>query len=151
MSERSRVEFRAIRETLGISYHDLARSPLLDHTVSERTVKRWENGERDIPDDAWRLLDQHKLRQDAAVEHALEIYDDLLGSLPDDVEHRVALRYWTSEAEYLERSTGSRLGTDDDWLMANATTRRLAAVLEDMGVTVEYTNEPLPARHEQGD
>ena len=131
---------RALRETVGMSVRNLAR---LAH-VQERTVKRWESGAMPIPADVERIVIDAKERQDEVVAFALAQYEALYDTAPDDVEVTIELRYWTSEAEYLERSTDAALGAAGDWMMANATTRRCAAVLEDEGMEVTYTSDALP-------
>ena len=131
---------RALRETVGMSVRNLAQ---LAH-VQERTVKRWESGAMPIPADVERIVIDAKERQDEVVAFALAQYEALYDTAPDDVEVKIALRYWTSEAEYLERSTDAALGAAGDWMMANATTRRCAAVLEDEGMEVTYTSDELP-------
>lgn len=130
----------ALRETVGMSVRTLAD---LAH-VQERTVRRWERGDAPVPDDVAKIVSDAKERQDFAVSYALAKYEDILDELPDGDALAVQLRYWATERDYLERSTDAALGADGDWLMANATTRRVAAVLEDMGVTVSYTDDALP-------
>lgn len=131
---------RALRETVGMSVRTLAE---LAH-VQERTVRRWETGAAPVPDDVAGIVLDAKARQDEAVSFALSKYEAVYDALPDDAECAVELRYWCSERDYLERSTDAALGAGGDWLMANATTRRCAAVLEDIGVSVTYTDDALP-------
>lgn len=134
------VTLRALREMVGMSVRDLAR--LAD--VQERTIARWERGASPVPDDVARIVRDAKARQDEIVSFALAKYESILDDLPDGEALAVRLNYWTTERDYLERSTDAALGVDGDWLMANATTRRVAAVLEDMGVAVSYTDDALP-------
>lgn len=131
---------RALREMVGMSVRTLAQ---LAH-VQERTVKRWETGAMPIPADVERIVIDAKERQDEIVAFALAQYEVLYDNAPDGVEFTISMRYWTSEAEYLERSTDAALGAAGDWMMANATTRRCAAVLEDEGMEVTYTSDELP-------
>lgn len=131
---------RATREMVGMSVRRLAQ--LAD--VQERTIKRWESGTTPVPDDVAQIVSDAKARQDEVVTFALAQYEALYDQLPDDADFAVELRYWVTERDYLERSTDAALGVDGDWLMANATTRRVAAVLEDEGIAVTYTSDELP-------
>lgn len=69
--QRTREEFRALRESLGISHAYLADR--LD--VKERSVARWEKPRDDEfytpPQDAWDILDREKVIQGAFVNHAI--------------------------------------------------------------------------------
>ena len=94
----------------------------------------------------WETLEMAKAKQDAAIDAALERYDMLRDALPDDETPVVELRYWTSEREYLENSTDSALGVAGDWRMANANSRRLAAILESEGATVRWVGTGLPRK-----
>ena len=131
---------KALRETVGMSVSTLARLA----RVQERTVRRWETGAAPVPEDVAEIVERAKERQDVAVYTAMQVYDDAIDELPDGSELSVDLRYWTSQAEYLEHSTDAALGLAGDWMMANATTRRVAAMLDSEGVAVRYTSDELP-------
>ena len=127
---RSKAEFRASRETLGLSQNDVAR--LLDIDVAN--VKRWEKpGEAHPRPFAWELLDELTERRETTVEHALEIVlhaQEHTGKLPD----RVQLTYWRDQQQF------DALGLDSGpFGMANANAREAARRLEEMGVTVEWS------------
>jgi transcriptional regulator with XRE-family HTH domain len=131
---------RALRETVGMSVRTLAQLA----GVQERTIKRWESGAAPVPADVAQIVTDAKERQDEVVSFALAQYEALYDQLPEGSDFAVELRYWVTERDYLERSTDAALGVDGDWLMANATTRRCAAVLEDIGIRVTYTSDELP-------
>lgn len=131
---------RALRETVGMSVRVLAD---IAH-VREQSIRRWETGINPIPDEIAQIVSDAKARQDEVVAFALAKYEALYDDAPEGTELTVELRYWCSEGDYLERSTDAALGADGDWLMANATTRRCAAVLEDIGVSVTYSDGTLP-------
>lgn len=147
--ERTQAEFQALRETVGISITALAhRIVKPDGThPQERAVRRYEDGKSGIiaPDDVWAILDNAKMRQDQVVSYAIGKYQLALEMTDGTV--RVELRYWNNERDYNTFSTDARFGVISDpsfdYMMANATTRRVAAILEDMGAEVTYTSAPL--------
>ena len=120
MSDHYGYELIEAREQLGISRDDLAA---LVGVSRPRTIRMWEERDEPVPADVWAMVDALLARQDADVDDAL----DAIGDAGD-----VRLGYWTSQEDY--EAHGGRT----DWHMANATARRIAAVLEGMCVDVEW-------------
>lgn len=134
--ERTKAAFRAKREMVGITQTMLAKKL----GVESRSVRRWENlGETNQPPrDAWDILDKAKADQDDLVGAALDSLERIhkdTGSYPSDYW----LAYWTSQDQWDKYHVGP---TKLDWRMANANNRRLASVLMDMGIDVEWTDHP---------
>lgn len=131
--ERSKAEFRAMRETLGITQQSLAQ----ELGVKPLSVKRWESPKypQQAPGDAWSLLDDLEREQiescSAAIAKASQRPREATGQA-----RQVEVPYWSSAADY-EASRGSDGLT---WTEANATSRRLAAVLLDRGLSVVWVD-----------
>ena len=139
---RTKQEFRATRERVGMSQAYLAR--LMG--VSTRSVRYWEdaNSQRVPPDEAWEILGKALRRQREVISFAYSKVDevaDRIGHMPESVQ----LPYWLSESEYNTLSTDAAYGLDGDWRMANANSIIFAAILEADGVEVEWV-EGNPAR-----
>ena len=81
MEERAKAEFRAMRETVGISQNALAAAL----GVQPRTLRRWEADEErwEPPEDAWEELDALRADQERvvgfAVRKALSIREEMGG------------------------------------------------------------------------
>lgn len=123
---RSKAEFRALRESVGLSQADVARA--LGVTV--RSVRRWETpspGYLGAPDDAWALLDDAIARQNAVVAGALDTVDALPG-------RTVQLAYYRDQEQFDEysREPGEPYG------QANANARLVADALRSHGVDVSF-------------
>lgn len=124
--QRTSSNFRAMRELLGLSQHDVADAA----GVSVRTVKRWEAGER-VPDDVWDYIDG--MGEDAAL-----VVDAAIAKVLDAAEDKgaprtVRLSYFRTQQDYDAhgRDTGP-------YGVANANSRRVADALMAEGFDVEF-------------
>lgn len=135
--KRTLAEFRAIRETVGMTQGMLAA----ELGVEPRSVRRWESpsAPQVPPQDAWDVLDAALTNQRHAVAAALGEVDRIAqeqGTYPENA----ALPYWTSQEAY---DSGHYTGADgQDWRMANATLRVLAYALHERGITVVWNDGP---------
>ena len=133
------AEFRAMRETLGLTRQDVA-----DHVgVSLRSVKRWEDpNEGNLPsEDAWDLLyDADKKRTETVLQ--------ALYAVRQSGAKTVQLTYYRTQEQYdaLERDDGP-------YGVANANARAIAERLRDEGVEVEwaYPDETENIYHQGGE
>ena len=139
---RSKSEFKAIRERVGITQAALASIM----GVSQRSVRYWEHpiSQRQPPEEAWRILDDALDRQRQVVSFALQKVDEA-GETAGAKPNAVRLPYWLTEGDYVQWSTDSELGIIGDWRMANANNQVLAIILEERGVNVEWV-DGNPAR-----
>ena len=135
--KRTKAEFRALRELVGMTQAALAA----ELGVEVRSVKRWEkplpDGWYQPPNDAWDVLDEARERQREAVASACEVVDAALaatGRMPEEV----TLAYWLGEGEYAQFSTDADKGIEGDWRMANANARVAASVLAYRGCNVRF-------------
>lgn len=138
--KRTKAEFRAIRETVGMTQGALAR----ELGVEVRSVKRWESptAPQVPPQDAWDVLDAALSAQRRGIATALGRVDEIAkerGAYPKSV----MLPYWTSQDAYDE---GHYVDDGGDWRMANATNRTLAERLHERGIRVEWTDGPTVPR-----
>lgn len=131
---RNKAEFKALRETVGMSQQLLA--DILD--VDVRSVKRWEhpNG-AEPPQDAWDVLDEARARQVWVVEAAIDKTHELereAGRAPEAVR----ITYWPNAATY------EAVHPDEgfSWMMANANARLTALEFTRLkfDVAFEYPN-----------
>lgn len=119
----SAATFRAMREGLGLSQAYVAE----ETGVSAQTVKRWESGRYPVPDDVseWIILLKH--RSDEVVIGAFE------SLMEAGAEGTVDLSYYRTQEEFAE------LGRDGGFFgIANANSRRVAALLESQGIKCEF-------------
>ena len=129
---RTKAEFKAIRETVGMPQSILAE--LLG--VNIHSVKRWERPDIEgyaPPQDAWDVLDRAREKQrwvvDTAVGKAHEI-EETLGRAPDAID----ISYWHGSAEYESANPGEgRM-----YQMANADARLAAEKLESEGYHIRF-------------
>lgn len=123
---RTKAEFRAMRETLGLTQQTLANE--LD--VKILSVKRWESPKypQQAPDDVWSFLDDLDREQVATCSAALA----KASQMPQDA---IEVPYWSNAADYEEHRA-----SDLTWTEANATSRRLAAILIDRGASVVWVD-----------
>lgn len=140
---RSKAEFRAMRESLGLTQKRMAA--LLG--VRALDVARWElqGSPQQVPEYAWELLDDLMNRQDAAVQAALAQVDQVAkdgGRHPDEV----AMPYWSGQADYMANHYLDDGGAAS-WAEINATSRRVAFALRDRGIAVTWVDgsqNPVP-------
>ena len=136
--ERSKQEFRAIRERTGITQALLARKM----GVSQRSVRFWEQSDsgRKPPEEAWEILDHALDQQREGLSLALEQVDMIVASMDGDEPGSIRLPYWLGESDYLANSTDALEGVASDWRMANANNMALALHLEARGIEVVWTS-----------
>lgn len=128
-------ELHAARDTLGLSLDAVAR---LAGVTRPRTVKMWE-GRDDVPVpyDVWQTVGDLLERQVAALDAALDVIEETGAT-------SARLVYWDDQDDY-----DAHHYVDDGgrYEMANATNRRLAAILEDRGIDVTWVggkSNPVP-------
>lgn len=131
MGKRTKADFAALRETVGLTQANLAD----ELGVNPRSVKRWEQpGMKgyEPPQDAWDVLCGYALTQESIVEHCREVTiraQEETGRMPD----AVTLTYFRSQDQYDE------LGRDEGWYgVANANARAVAAELKRYGFSFEF-------------
>lgn len=135
---RTKAEFRAVRETVGMTQAALAR----ELGVEVRSVKRWESAAYPgygAPQDAWDVLDEALAMQRRVVAYALGKVDEVAQQRGDWPGH-VTLPYWTGQADYDARHCEPDGG---DWRMANANSRLVAFALHERGIPVEWADAPM--------
>ena len=137
---RTKAEFRAIRETVGMTQAALAD----ELGVQERSVKRWEGKDAPQvpPEDAWDVLGAALDRQREVVLFALSKVYEISDEMGDEPIH-VSLPYWSCAEDYEASFTDAANGIHGDWRMANANARVLAAILWAEGVEVEWSGKPI--------
>ena len=143
---RTKQEFRAIRERVGMTQAGLARRM----RINVRSVRFWEDPDsiRTPPDEAWDILDNALNIQKSVLKFALGKVDEALKlKAGSDENFTVALPFWLNEEQYRKQSTDSSFGIIGDWHMANANNIALANILFSMGIDVVWT-ENNPARPE---
>lgn len=126
--EKTKANFRAIREIVGLSQSDVARLT----GVSTTAVKRWEHPDGpQPPQDAWEELLQWFKNHRTSIRYAVEAAinsQEKTGRMPN-----VALPYWRSQADY------DRAGRDPGiYSVINARCRAVAQELERYGFEVEF-------------
>jgi len=132
---RTLAEFRAIRETVGMTQGMLAE----ELGVNPRSVRRWESPNYDgyrPPQDAWDVLYDALDTQRRGIAAALGKVDEIVkecGAAPDAVQ----LPYWVSQSDY---DRHHYIDDGGDWRMANAANRMLAAALHKRGIEVDWTD-----------
>lgn len=130
---RSKAEFRALREMVGMTQQHMAR--LLD--VEVRSVKRWESSSMPTyhaPQDAWDILDDAIAIQRRAVSFALGKVDEIAQDAGHDPA-TVELVYWASQEDY---KTHHSVDDGGDWRQANANSRLVAFALHERGIAVRW-------------
>ena len=123
----TKADFRAKRETMGLTQGDVARAC----GVSLRTVKRWEHPDwPEPPDDAWEWLigmhDRHDAAVDAMVDQALEMVRK------HDLE-MVVITYYRDQAQY---DTHGR--DPGPYGFANSVAREVSLDLNGEGIETEF-------------
>ena len=135
----TRAEFRALRESVGMTQQRLADTL----GVQVRSVKRWEQendeGWYEPPADAWDVLYDALDAQEKAILEAVKAVVAIereQGAAPDHVD----VAYWLNADDYAEHSTDAAYGVAGDWRMANANARAVATVLRRRGLDVRFAN-----------
>lgn len=126
--ERTKADFAALRETVGLTQANLAD----DLGVNPRSVRRWEQPGQEgyePPAEAWEVLDRYADLRRQMVDHARETVmqaGERMGGQPG----QVVLTYYRSQEQYDD------LGRDEGWYgVANANARAVASELAHYGVT----------------
>ena len=136
---RSREEFRALREIVGMSRAHLAS--ILD--VQERAVKRWETpnneGYYQIPQDAWEVLDRARAAQFEVLE-SWRYIGNTIEQFP--IDEPITLPYYLTaqqfEDDYPDKDSRGMS-------MVNANVRLIAEKLHDKNIPCEFV-EPSSAK-----
>ena len=121
---RSKAEFRALRETVGLTQQSLA-----DRLgVKILSAQRWERPKypQQAPDAAWELLDSLVRAQARAVSDCLQAAKSC---------EVTQLEYWTSGTDYDDLR---REGEPETWTEANATQRAKAQALRMLGYPIDW-------------
>lgn len=126
---RTKPNFRATREIVGLSQSDMA--DLVG--VSTTAVKRWEHPDGPQPPaDAWDELESWLAQHDDAVRQTVDLAADLIGKTKT-APTAVTLPYWRSQAEY------DASGRDPGFYgVINARSREIAQELRRQGIAVEF-------------
>lgn len=123
----TKADFRATRETIGLTQGDVAKAL----GVALRTVKRWEHPDwQEPPDDAWEwLLDMHD-RHDAAVD---AMVDKAMALVREHGPEVVSITYYREQSQY------DALGRDDGpYGFVNSIAREVALDLNGEGIETEF-------------
>lgn len=122
---RGKADFKARREALGLTQHDVAAAA----GVTVTSVKRWERpGCPEPPADVWEWVEGLEAMQEAAVEQAVSA---AVASAPP--KGRVQITYYRSQEQY------DALGRDEGPCgMANANARLAAWRLRALGYEVGF-------------
>ena len=126
----SKADFRALRETVGLSQQDMADALEVDI----RSVKRWEapNYDNQPVSAAWALLERYHALHVRAVEIAVEQVERIISKL-GHAPQSVRVTYWRDQAEYDVH------GRDrGPFGVANANSRAVAEALRQYGVMTEF-------------
>lgn len=125
----SKADFRALRETVGLSKRDVADALGVD----VRSVKRWEAPDGNQPvADAWALLMRYHDLHARAVETAVGQVEKMVAEV-GRAPQAVRVTYWRSQGEYDDH------GRDPGpFGVANANARAVAEALRPYGVDVEF-------------
>ena len=121
---RSKADFRARREALGLTQQDVAD----EADVNVSTVKRWEKpGYFDPPDDVWAWLDDCGALQ-------REVVDAAVSAAVARGRGPVQVTYYRSQEQYDE------LGRDPGpYGVANANARMVSSRLRGLGFEVDFS------------
>ena len=123
----TKADFRATRETIGLTQGDVAKAC----GVSLRTVKRWEHPDwQEPPEDAWAwLLGMHE-RHDAAVD---AMVDQALAMVREHGPEVVAITYYREQSQY------DALGRDEGpYGFVNSIAREVERDLNGEGIETEF-------------
>lgn len=124
----TKADFRAIRETIGLTQGDVAKAL----GVAPRTVKRWEHPDwQEPPEDAWEwllgMLERHDAAVDAMVDRILAIV------AKRGAPEVVAITYFRDQSQY------DACGRDDGpYGFVNSIAREVALDLAGEGIETEF-------------
>ena len=123
---RSKADFRARREMVGLTQQDIADALGVD----VRSVKRWEReGCNEPPDAAWNLIEFYEAEQDRAVGEIAEAF-------PDGSRAGITVFRTQDEFEAVKALHGGE-GVET-FGVANATAMEAARTLDALGVEVVF-------------
>lgn len=136
------AEFRLKRRTLGLSIEEFAERL----KVNLRTVRRWENGEWEIPPNAIAFLDNLWQKNIEKANIVLDRLDSVAKEQGKDPEAVVLRMYRTRKGHY-EADPGQT------WSEHASAVGIIAIALELYGYpfTVEYVEDPKLTREDEGD
>ena len=125
---RTKADFKALRDALGLSQQDVADAC----EVRLTTVKRWERpGFPEPPEDAWEYLGSESERHDDMVESSIGKVHDLVDEY--GTSFVVSMTYYRDQPQY------DALGRDPGtFTFANSVAREVALRLADEGIEVEF-------------
>ena len=128
MPDFTAADFRAIRESIGLTQADIANSC----GVKLLAVKRWERGENPIPEGVWDVLDEWSDRFEAAIATSVETVMHQvteMGKAPDVL----TLTYYRTQDDY------DRYGRDEGpFGFVNAVAREVGVVIAESGFEVRF-------------
>ena len=124
----TKADFRAIRETIGLTQGDVAKAC----GVSLRTVKRWEHPDwQEPPEDAWAWLLGMLERHDALVDEAVDRALTIVGERGEPAA--VVLTYYRDQSQH--DAHGREPGP---YGFANSIAREVALDLAGEGIETEF-------------
>lgn len=123
---KGKADFKARRETLGLSQHDVAD----ELEVSVRTVKRWEHPDwQEPPEDAWALIERYEAIRREAIEESERAF---LEANYDGTKNGAVIAYYRTQDDY------DAYGRDEGpYGFANANARAVAESIGRMGYEVK--------------
>ena len=123
----TKADFRATRETIGLTQGDVAKAC----GVSLRTVKRWEHPDwQEPPEDAWAWLLGMLERHDAAVD---AMVDEALALVREHGPEVVSITYYREQSQYDACGRESA-----PYGFVNSIAREVALDLNGEGVETEF-------------
>lgn len=146
--EKTKANFRALRESLGYTQLELAEK----FGVSAYSVKRWERPDRtrnNPPDSAWNFLvaEYSKLCELTcdSVDALLEVLEEK-SDAGEEVEEVVTLTYYRTQ-EDLDRFSNVPGYVSQDYLFVNRVTQAVALMLYDLDIPYEFVYKSEPTEH----
>lgn len=130
--EHTKANFKALRETVGMSQAHLAKVC----GIAPRSVRRWEDPTMEdySPRDfAWDVLENARKAQLRAIDAGITAVEDIEGER--GTPKSVQLSYWYSAAHFAHAHPEE---DPANWQMANANARLTAHMLDEMGFDVEF-------------